>query len=147
MLEHNHGARSEDPFVLEDKGGVYAGTIRRSPIDDNARRFRRDLTKATESGAEAIGLLAVTHRLGRRVVNRLTTDTGADFLIEPIDPSSDLEFERVEFSGIGYGSESTSTRLNRKVEQMLRYPDEPPGYAVVTNFTTMPVEVAMRSTP
>ncbi len=144
ILEHNHQAALQDPFVLDDGGDGSAGIIRRVAIDDNVRRFRRDLNKATEAGAEAIGLLTVMHVLGRRVVNRTPTETGADFLIEPIAPDSTVEFERVEFGGIGDSGESTLARVNRKVRQMLRYPDEPPGHAVVTNFTTMPIEVAMR---
>jgi hypothetical protein len=77
----------------------------------------------------------------------MPTETGADFLIEPIAPGSTDALERVEFGGIGDGAESTTARLNRKLRQMRRYPDEPPGYAVVTNFTTMPVEVAIRTVP
>ena len=147
ILEHNHSSATEDRFVLDDGADGNAGTIRRVAIDENVRRFRRDLTKATEAGAEAIGLLTVTHVLGRRVVNRMPTETGADFLLEPIAPGSTDALERVEFGGIGDGAESTTARLNRKLRQMRRYPDEPPGYAVVTNFTTMPVEVAMRTVP
>ena len=52
--------------------------------------------------------------------------------------------EPVEYgppSGIGDGKETTGHRLRSKQRQLARYPDEPVGHAIVTNFGTAPVEI------
>jgi hypothetical protein len=50
-------------------------------------------------------------------------------------------YERLEVSGIGGGTERAVSRLREKLTRLAEYPEEPPGFAIVTNFRDDPVEI------
>lgn len=142
VLERLHGARLDDPAVVHGgSDGGRAALIARLPLDDRARSSYADPQEATEEGGEGVGVVTARHVLDRIVFRRLPKGTGADYLMrDPGAPDGDA-YERLECSGIGDGKESAEARLRSKLQQLARAPDQPPGYAVVTDFGVEPVEI------
>lgn len=142
-LERVHGVRTQDACRIEEGDTHRGGVLLRTEISDDARATYDSPAEATEEGAEAVAILVARRVLDRVVVRRLDTYSGADYVIrDPANP--DLEqYERLECSGIAKGRESTISRLQSKIAQLAAVTDRPPGYAVVTNFRTSPLEIAV----
>ena len=141
LLERNHGPRAADPVDLHHDDRTRRAELRRCPVDARDHDTYDEPIQVTEEAAEAVAFLVARHVLGRVVYRRLRTRTGADYALRrPDDPDRD-GFERLEISGIGAGAESTAHRLRDKITQLARFPDEPPGYAIVANFRDDPIEV------
>jgi hypothetical protein len=151
VLDQLHDPRSEDPAFVSGEGRELEAVIRRVDVDDRARATCADPQESTEEGAEAVAFLTARRVLDRIVFKRLPKRTGADYLMR--GPSGgtegDEEFEslRLECSGIGEGREGAAERLRKKIQQLSRYPDELPGYAVVTDFKPEPVEILFERWP
>lgn len=141
VLERLHRARQADPATIQHRRVQHHASIRRVAVEERDRAWKADPLKATEQGGEAMAVLTAYRLLNRVVVRRLQTDTGADYLVRPIGEVGDDSLERLECSGIGDGKETTAHRLRSKLEQLGKFPDEPPGHAIVTNFGTAPVEI------
>jgi hypothetical protein len=145
VLDQHQGQGDLDAATVDDGEGLKAAQIRRVGVDDRARDTYADAQEATEEGAEAIALRVAKHTLGRVVFRRLPKGTGADYLMrDPCARSADA-YERLECSGIAEGTESASARLRSKLAQLARFPDHPPGRAVVTHFRTKPVDIRVGS--
>jgi hypothetical protein len=131
--------------LIHEGDSRHAAEIERVPVDARARDTYADPEEAAEEGAEGIAMLLARRVLNRIVFRRLPKATGADYLMrEP--QSHDVDgYERLECSGIGFGQESATARLRSKLEQLARYPAQPPGRAVVTHFRMAPVEIRVGS--
>ena len=141
LLERNHGAREQDRLDLEHGAQRRGGELRRRAVTDVDRLTYDDPNQTTEEAAEAVAFLVARHVLDRVVYGRLKIRTGADYRLRPPGVDVGDEYERLEVSGIGTGSEPTSQRLREKLEQLAAYPEEPSGFAIVTNFRVHPIEI------
>lgn len=141
VLDRLHRERPDDPATVQHVRVQHHASIRRVAVEERDRAWKADHLKATEQGGEAMAVLTAYRLLDRVVVRRLQTDTGADYLVRMVGAVGDDSLERLECSGIGDGKETTAHRLSTKLAQLARYPDEPPGHAIVTNFGTAPVEI------
>jgi hypothetical protein len=141
VLDRLHGAKESHPAKLHEASGPRLAELRRSPVDDLARNSYGDPQEATEKGGEAVAIALAKTVLERIVFRRLPKGTGADYLMRnPLSLRTD-EYERLECSAIGDGQEETTARLRSKLNQLARYPDQPPGWAVVTCFRVEPIEI------
>jgi hypothetical protein len=147
VLDRVHGPRARDQAVVHADDSERAAEIHRVPIDDRARATYADAQEATEEGAEGIAVLLARRMLGRIVFRRLPKGTGADYLMRDPGANDSDAYERLECSGIADGQESATARLRSKIEQLARFPDQPPGRAVVTHFRQEPVEIRLGSFP
>lgn len=137
-LERVRGSADVDDATVLVGDVERAASIVRVPPTDDGRATYADTGEATEEAAEAIAILVARQVLDRVVVRRLQKHSGGDYAMRDA-ASPDLEtFERLECSGIAEGKDKTATRLAQKLTQLADYPDEPPGYAIVTNFRTRP---------
>ncbi len=147
VLERKHGPGADDAAAIVHGESTRSAMIVRLAIGDDARRTYDDPQEATEEGAEAVAILVARRVLDRVVFARLPKGTGADYKMRAAGLLVDDTYERLECSGIGDGTEATATRLREKVDQLARPANQPPGYAIVTNFVTTPVEIAIGSFP
>ncbi len=147
VLERLQGPGERDLALVRNAEVQREGVVVRTAIDDAARATYDDPQEATEEGAEAVAILVAKRLLDRVVYRRLPKETGADYMMR--DPRFDGRdhVERLECSGIGDGRDATARRLEQKIEQLGRYPDEPPGQAIVTNFRTTPIEILVGGYP
>jgi hypothetical protein len=145
-LERAHGVRDVDAAtVLRDEAAREA-TIVRTGVDDIERATWADPNEATEDGAVGIAILVAREELGLVAFRRLVTGTGADYCVAAPTHGDD-EYERLECSGLAKGEEPAGARLRSKLKQMARGNDKRPGWAVVTDFKTEPVDIRMARWP
>lgn len=144
-LDRFHGQGPPYAAKIIQKRPVSAG-IQAVGVNELVRASFGDAQEATELGAVAIALSVARRVFGRVVFARLPKRTGADYLMRAPGASGD-DYERLECSGIGDGSETGRQRLGEKVRQLARYPTRPPGYAIVTHFRARPVEVHVATWP
>ena len=147
LLERNHGQRHPDPFALHHDDHPRPGEIHRCPVDQRARDTYDEHIQLTEEAAEAVAFLVARRVLDRIVYGRLKTRTGADYRLGVPDRDMRDGYERLEVSGIGTGTEKATKRLQEKLEQLGKYPHEPSGYAIVTNFRDDPIEILIGRYP
>jgi hypothetical protein len=147
ILGHVHGVKERDAAGIHEGDSRREAEIHRVPVDDRARAAYGDLQEATEEGAEAVALMVTRRVLNRIVVQRLPKGTGADYLMRVPEAALDDSYERLECSGIAEGQDSATSRLRSKLDQLARFPSQPPGRAVVTNFRMKPVEIRLGSLP
>lgn len=140
-LERCHGTRAQDPAEILGSGKNWKANIRRAPLDAQAHATYGDPQEATEHGAVGVAVLVVSRVLDKVVFRRLPKRTGADYLVRDARGPAGDDYERLECSGISSGDESTQTRLARKLGQLARFPEQPKGIAMVTNFRSNPVAV------
>jgi hypothetical protein len=147
MLERKHGDRDADPAVVLRKSDRADATVVRTLIEINDRPWLADPKRTAECGGEAVGIAAAHVVLDRVVVHRSTTDEGCDYWVRRPDSGEDEPLERLELSGIGDGMESTASRVRTKRRQLDEQGDQEAGFAIITNFRTDPVEVAIEGYP
>jgi hypothetical protein len=148
VLDHLHGMRERHAAAIHGRGARRAGEVVRVPVDDVGRATYADRQEATEEGGEGVALLVARHVLDRIVFRRLPKSTGADYLMrDPRLPEDSDAYERLECSGIGDGRESAAARLERKIAQLARFPQQPWGQAVVTDFGAEPIEIRFGGLP
>ena len=147
VLERIHGSEENRCAVAIHGRGMTLGEIRRVSVDDAARATYADLQEATEEGAEGVAVIVARQVLDRIVFRRLPKGTGADYLMRDPASTDKDRYERLECSGIGDGAESATSRLESKLQQLARFPEQPPGQAVVTSFRMTPVEIRHGSFP
>lgn len=141
LLERRHGARPRDAASLRDDEGVRPAEIVRCTINDRSRATYDEPLQCTEEAAEAIAFTVARQVLQRVVYGRMKTRTGADYRLRPPGaPETDV-YERLEVSGIGDGTDTCEDRLHDKLRRFARYPDEPAGFAIITDFGENPVEI------
>ena len=140
LLERIHGIRVQDPFALAHDEPRTGHLLRRAVTGRAALTYDEPI-QATEEAAEAVAFLVARRVLDRVAYGRCRTRTGADYrLHRPGDLDTD-DYERLEVSGISGKTEQPTARLREKLERMAEYPDEPPGFAIVTCFRGDPVEI------
>ena len=106
--------------------------LERLEVDGQIRDSHGDEQEATEHGACGIAILAICSLTHRRVLKRSWKRTGCDYWIGPdMDPWFQ-NARRLEVSGIRAGGESAiRTRVQRKVQQSLRWQEASPNPALV----------------
>jgi hypothetical protein len=145
VLDRLHGAREGDAAILHGHASPRTGELRRVPVDAAARATYADPQEATEEGGEGVAVVVARRVLDRIVFRRLPKGTGADYFMRDPEVVEGDTYERLECSGIEDGQETAAARLRSKLEQLARFPKEPPGWAVVTSFRMEPVEVRFGS--
>jgi hypothetical protein len=145
VLDRHQGQKERDVAAIHRDDTSQAAEIHRVPIDGQARATYADLQEATEEGAEGVAMILARRALNRIVFRRLPKGTGADYLMRDPESKDDDAYERLECSGIADGQETATSRLRSKLEQLARFPNQPPGRAVVTHFRMKPVEIRVGS--
>lgn len=141
VLERLHGPGASDLAMVHGDGAERTAVIGRVLVDGPARATYADPQEATEEGGEGVGV-ATAHRVLERIVfRRLPKGTGADYLMRDPSTGDGDAYERLECSGIGDGRDPAEARLRSKLRQLARFPEHPPGYAIVTDFGAAPVEI------
>ena len=141
LLERNHGPRPHDPVDLHHLDRRHAAELHRCEVDARARDTYDEPIQVIEEAAEAVAFLVARRVLDRIAYARLKTRTGADYCLRVPTGRDGDRYERLEVSGIGAGTEHAGHRLREKLDRLAKYTDEPPGYAIVTNFRDDPIEV------
>jgi len=100
-----------------------------------------DATELESPYAEAVAFLVARRVLNRIAYARCRTRTGADYRLRRPGAADSDSYERLEVSGIGGGTEPAFSRLREKLTRLAEYAEEPPGFAIVTNFRDDPVEI------
>lgn len=145
LLQRNHGPRESDPAELHHEDRRRNAVLIRRAVTARADLTYDEPIQVTEEAAEAVAFLVARRVLDRIAYGRCRTRTGADYrLRRPGAPDGDV-YERLEVSGIGGGSERAVSRLREKLTRMAEYPEEPAGFAIVTNFRDDPVEILVGS--
>lgn len=139
-----HGGEGPDPAAIEGEGRSLSGELRRGKVDDRAIATFSDFQEATEWGAAGVAILTARQVLERMVFRRLPKGTGADYLMRGLDVTTGDDYERLESSGIAEGQEATTSRLASKIDQLARFPAQPRGCAIVTNFRGNPIDIRFR---
>lgn len=136
MMDRTGRAVAERSADVEVEGARHTMTVVAREVSATDRLSYADVQEATEEGAEALAIATAAVVLDRRVFRRLPKATGADYLMHPRETDSDASdhYERLECSGVGEGKERARARLEEKLRQLRRYPEQPPGWAVVTDF-------------
>jgi hypothetical protein len=145
VVDRFHGGTEVIPAEIHQTDRKRTASVRPVPVDDVARASFGDPQEATEDGGEAIGLSIAYRMLSRVAFRRLPKHTGADYLVRPKAKAFGDDYERLECSGIGDGSETASSRVQAKILQIARYPEYPPGHAVVTSFRASPIEIQVEA--
>lgn len=146
VLDKLHGPGSRDAASIRVGRSRRTAEILRVAVDDEARDTYGDFQEATEEGGEAIALAVARPVLDRVVFRRLPKATGADYLMRSTTVTRSDEYERLECSALAEGEKETAeARLQKKLDQLARYPDYPPGKAVVTDFRSTPVTILVGS--
>lgn len=141
LLERNHGPRESYPAELHHEERRRSAQLVRRAVTSRADRTYDEPIQATEEAAEAVAFLVARRVLNRIAYARCRTRTGADYRLRHPGAADSDSYERLEVSGIGGGTERTLNRLREKLTRMAEYPEEPPGFAIVTNFRDEPVEI------
>lgn len=118
------------------------------PTDARIRRAWNNAHDATESGAYACALAALELSRGLVSVGRVQHKRGADFFVVPKeslpldtadlpdDPESFEDTWRFEVSGTDSVTSEVNRRVKKKLNQLRRGGDRPPGVAGVVGFQT-----------
>lgn len=134
VLDRLHPSRAIDPARVVQGSSERLATVRRVPVDAQARDSYGDPQEATEEGVEGLAIAAARKALDRIVFRRLPKGTGADYLMRDPAANDGDAYERLECSGIAEGSESAGTRMREKLAQLAKVPNQPAGFAAVTDF-------------
>ena len=147
VLDRFSPDRERDAASILGGAVSLAAELRRVAVDAAARETYADHQEATEEGAEGVAILVARRVLARTVFRRLPKMTGADYLMRDPEVTDGDTYERLECSGIADGQDSASGRLRTKLRQLAQFPAQPSGFAIVTNFRMVPVDIRFGGFP